>query len=129
MKTTPLALLAVIALALSLSGCKATQVTITGTVSGYRPDDRVFVTLSRSWKIMRTLPKDFEIDSTGAFRIELNVRSLKPPVTVVKNDEAIARFSLHGLGEALPVAYEELRGKAYELKARPDGTLKLHVEL
>jgi hypothetical protein len=111
-------------------GCeKGIDVVITGTISGYRPSDRVIVALSENWQYAYRTPRKFEIDDNGNFVIEFTLRRTLRPVSIVKNDRLHAKLIFDDLHADRPVVVDHVSGRAYNIDTSEDFVFRVDLKL
>lgn len=122
--------LAVLFLMSVFVGCeRGIDVVITGTISQYRPSDRVIVALSEDWQFAYRTPSKFEIDSSGNFVIEFTLRRTLRPVSIVKNDRLHAKLIFDDLHADKPVVVDHVSGRAYHIDTSEDFVFRVNVRL
>jgi hypothetical protein len=55
--------------------------------------------------------------------------ALNLPVTFVRNDELYAKLTVHHLGDASPILYDEVRGRSFDLVVESEGKARAEVTL
>ena len=126
----PAPALLILPLLTAFIGCeKGIDVVITGTISGYRPSDRVIVALSENRQYAYRTPRKFEIDADGNFVIEFTLRRTLRPVSIVKNDRLHAKLIFDDLHSDRPVVVDHVSGRAYHIDTSEDFVFRVDVNL
>ena len=121
---------AVMAVAAALAGCKKTaDVSVTGSIAGLQEGDSVFVTLSRDWDKGVVAPVSFQVDREGRFALRLSVTGTPPPITFVKNNQALARLELKDAWGYAPVLVDRIGGKEFPVTVVSEGYLTAKVQV
>ena len=121
---------ATLATALALAGCKKTAgVSVSGTIAGVQEGDSVFVTLSRDWDKGVVAPISFQMDNEGRFALRFTISGTPPPVTFVKNNQAVARLEMKDAWGYAPVLVDRIGGKEFPVTVVSEGYLTAKVSV